>query len=909
MAYTIDFTSPIQVTVNGSSVTSPYTLKNGDKISATIAANSSGVWQGIKVTTSGTFSQSYRGETVNLDFSKVNIFLRGYDSYSTVATVVNISYTEAPPIQIDMTTLSNWSTITSGTHNVTLIAKADGYADSLPSTPVSFTRVFKTLKGLYKFIDVPEVVNASGSSYLNFVSNGKSFKQMGYGYIADMYQLQYANDTESITVKENSTAWVSDNYKFVDLGSTAQEVSDNFYTWFTTNTNVAYTVSTNLTNLTASAITPMIVGDTQTITLTASTNYNIPAQSAITVTGATITNYTKTSDTVCKITIGSVTGNITITASGVEQTTTISGKWKFNSDWEIKDSYEQTVNFTSNSQSFKSMHVNFMGMHEESQLFYDQTVAYGVNYGGTWTNTAYQTVDFGTATQTVGKRFYNWFTANAVEIIKYNITANLTNITADTNNVTTIEEGSTATLKYIANTGYKLPDTITVTGASYTWNKSTGTLTITNPTANIVITINGVAEMTTISGKYLYYGDPVWNNYEQTVNFTSNGKTYSKIKGVYTGMGAESPLYYDDTMVFDGDKGEWVNDSYKLIDFGTTPQSVTAVFYSTFSINAEPAKLMTAGKYVFNTAPSTTRGVGAKLLFTSNAVSYTGMGMYADGDLHYYGTSGFTSVYINTSGWIANNYRTFTLASDWYVQSSFLDFIKTNATKVVEYTISVSGLDSSVTISPPLPPKITSDDTLGITFTITDASKYIFNAQSDIKVTNATLTEYNKVSDTECSITISSATGNVTIADICKARASAPQNVKAENTVVSWDAVANADSYDVYVDGTLYENTTGETGNKIQIINTNVTSYYDAGFTVKGSDTLPVNDSNVLVDNSDGTWDYSPIITKYKYIKLSNGYSLDYVSSTGGCTLISISGEIYTFEITGNCTITIRTYD
>ena len=419
MAYTIDFTSPIQVTVNGSSVTSPYTLKNGDKISATIAANSSGMWQGIKVTTSGTFSQSYRGETVNLDFSKVNIFLRGYDSYSTVATVVNISYTEAPPIQIDMTTLSNWSTITSGTHNVTLIAKADGYADSLPSTPVSFTRVFKTLKGLYKFIDVPEVVNASGGSYLNFVSNGKSFKQMSYGYIADMYQLQYANDTESIAVKEHSTAWVSNNYRFVDLGSTAQEVSDDFYNWFTTNTNVAYTVSTDLTNLTASAITPMIVGDTQTITLTASTNYNIPAQSAITVAGATITNYTKTSDTVCKITIGSVTGNITITASGVEQTATISGKWKWNSDAGGGDAHDQAVNFTSKNTSFVAIeNVSDDWGYKKAD---GSTVLVYSWVGHEWYDEAYRTVDFGTTPQTVGKIFYNWFTTNATEQVSYTV--------------------------------------------------------------------------------------------------------------------------------------------------------------------------------------------------------------------------------------------------------------------------------------------------------------------------------------------------------------------------------------------------------------------------------------------------------------------------------------------------------
>lgn len=36
-----------------------------------------------------------------------------------------------------------------------------------------------------------------------------------------------------------------------------------------------------------------------------------------------------------------------------------------------------------------------------------------------------------------------------------------------------------------------------------------------------------------------------------------------------------------------------------------------------------------------------------------------------------------------------------------------------------------------------------------------------------------------------------------------------PTNVSVSGTTVSWDEVANAESYDVYVDNTLYENTTG----------------------------------------------------------------------------------------------------
>lgn len=35
-------------------------------------------------------------------------------------------------------------------------------------------------------------------------------------------------------------------------------------------------------------------------------------------------------------------------------------------------------------------------------------------------------------------------------------------------------------------------------------------------------------------------------------------------------------------------------------------------------------------------------------------------------------------------------------------------------------------------------------------------------------------------------------------------------NVSASGTTVSWDAVKNAESYDIYVDNMLYENTTGQ---------------------------------------------------------------------------------------------------
>ena len=74
----------------------------------------------------------------------------------------------------------------------------------------------------------------------------------------------------------------------------------------------------------------------------------------------------------------------------------------------------------------------------------------------------------------------------------YTITNSLTNCTAS--GASTIVEDGTATVTITANSGYDLPDTITVSGASYTWDKSTGTVVLSNPTGNVTVTVIGVKE-------------------------------------------------------------------------------------------------------------------------------------------------------------------------------------------------------------------------------------------------------------------------------------------------------------------------------------------------------------------------------------------------------------------------------
>jgi len=72
----------------------------------------------------------------------------------------------------------------------------------------------------------------------------------------------------------------------------------------------------------------------------------------------------------------------------------------------------------------------------------------------------------------------------------YSITNILTNCSAT--GAGTITEGGTATVTVTAGSGYALPDTITVSGASYTWDKAAGTVVLSNPTGNVTVTVAAV---------------------------------------------------------------------------------------------------------------------------------------------------------------------------------------------------------------------------------------------------------------------------------------------------------------------------------------------------------------------------------------------------------------------------------
>jgi hypothetical protein len=66
-------------------------------------------------------------------------------------------------------------------------------------------------------------------------------------------------------------------------------------------------------------------------------------------------------------------------------------------------------------------------------------------------------------------------------------------VVADANNPTVIYDNSSATLYFTAKTGFYLPADVTVSGAGYQWDQSTGRLVLRDPTGPVTVQVLGAS--------------------------------------------------------------------------------------------------------------------------------------------------------------------------------------------------------------------------------------------------------------------------------------------------------------------------------------------------------------------------------------------------------------------------------
>jgi hypothetical protein len=77
-------------------------------------------------------------------------------------------------------------------------------------------------------------------------------------------------------------------------------------------------------------------------------------------------------------------------------------------------------------------------------------------------------------------------------VVEYSITPSLINCIGATSNAKVIKENGTVTLIFTADNGYVLPESIVVSGATHSWDATTGKLVLSNPTGDVSITITAI---------------------------------------------------------------------------------------------------------------------------------------------------------------------------------------------------------------------------------------------------------------------------------------------------------------------------------------------------------------------------------------------------------------------------------
>lgn len=287
------------------------------------------------------------------------------------------------------------------------------------------------------------------------------------------------------------------------------------------------------------------------IKFTADSGYLLPAEADVSVVNANIYSYT-TSGNIAMLGINNPTGPVYIVATGVKN---------YNVFYNLQHC---TISPTDNSITSKTSR--------------DYVITPAVNYGLSLDNlsvsgavvTNKKLNSNGTLSFTVSQVSSNVTISCTAHPVVFDVSYTLTHVSYDTENPTFVTAGDSGTVfTFTANSGYALPDSVTVTNCTYTYDKGAGTVTVSNPTSNINFIIIGVSISSGVVDYYLSTGNYTFVSsldFATTVNYTF---PFTSNDTAYIGMVSTSDgLYYVDTegtniKVYDDVNYAWVNDNYK----------------------------------------------------------------------------------------------------------------------------------------------------------------------------------------------------------------------------------------------------------------------------------------------------------------------------------------------------------
>lgn len=347
----------------------------------------------------------------------------------------------------------------------------------------------------------PKALGKQGTSYnIGFTSGAQHFTILRNGTVFKEKFYLYYNDTEAYKsgwkqtafrtvefdeeptgalltyLEANATAIQENPYKFKRFYQNERLIGSGTYKfrpYTAIQPQTIFNITNVLSNVTANGENPMTIAknDSATLVYTAASGYKLP--SSVTVTNA-VSSWNQSTGV---LNISNPTGDITVIITAV----TI-------------PRYTVTMNLTN-----MTFLPNVTTIKEGDSQTYELTATSGYTVPAktavTVTNatlSTYVAITSSKATMTISNPTGNvTIKADAIKDI-FNIVGHLTNVTANGDNPSTIAANDSVTLTYTANSGYTLPDSITVTGATYTYNKTAGTVNISNPTNDVSIIIVGI---------------------------------------------------------------------------------------------------------------------------------------------------------------------------------------------------------------------------------------------------------------------------------------------------------------------------------------------------------------------------------------------------------------------------------
>jgi len=541
----------------------------------------------------------------------------------------------------------------------------------------------KTVKGKWVFNEtlVPSPYFTCEGFNVSFKSNGTDFKAIWEDGESTSNYIMYmrvtveelpSDDIEAVYYNEQ---WASDAYRTVDFGDDAQEVPEGFYTWFTANAVEQTDTGEDEPEENCTVSGKWLFGETVDVGTEFSeevdfTSTNQDGNEACTYASMTVASgfignqlnyggvfaynadgweneamrtvdFGEDEQAVSEAFYTWLTANATKRADTgedePEENCTVSGKWLFGETVDVGTEFSEEVDFTSTNQD-----------GNEACTYASMTVASGfignqLNYGGVfaynadgWENEAMRTVDFGENEQAVSEAFYTWLTANATEQ---------------------------------TDTGEDEPEEYTVSGV---WVfKDAPTTPASSLSQSVVFESTDdslqMTEFNSISVSFIEFSNEV----DSIIYSTSDDTTF--------GHSAYSL------------KGGWFDTSSKTVDFGTTPQTVSAEFYAWLTANAtkqadtgedEPAlpNEVISGTWIFKDTPEVyNTELEEGIAFTDeDGQAWERMKIASETYLYF----DETIVYdYSGEGWVSDLYKTVTFDGEQTVSGEFYAWFTANATK------------------------------------------------------------------------------------------------------------------------------------------------------------------------------------------------------------------------------------